>query len=80
MSLCFIIFFTVYHHSIQPLAVRKLVPLVTVRFDCNTGPISQEEESSNSEAEENIITDIGYNVVENDEKLGENSFGYVYDD
>jgi len=53
---------------------------VTVRFDCNTGPTSQEEESSNSEAEENIITDIGYNVVEDHEKLGENSFDYVYDD
>ena len=53
---------------------------VTVRFDCNTSPTLQEEESSNSEAEENIITDIGYNVVEDNEKLGENSFDYVYDD
>jgi len=53
---------------------------VTVRFDCNTSPTSQEEESSNSEAEENIITDIGYHVVEDNEKLGENSFDYVYDD
>jgi len=51
-----------------------------IRFDCNTGLTSQEEESSNSEAEENIITDIGYNVVEDKEKLGENSFDYVYDD
>jgi len=28
-----------------------------IRVDCNTDPTSQEEESSNSEAEENIITD-----------------------
>ena len=52
---------------------------VTVRFDCNTGPTSQEEESSSSETEENIITDIGYHVVEDNEKLGENSFDYVYE-
>jgi len=53
---------------------------VTVRFDCNTDPNPQEEESGNSEAEENIITDLGYNVVEDNEKMGENSFDYVYDD
>ena len=41
------------------------------RVECNTSPTSQEEESSNSEAKENIITDIGYNVVENNEKLGQ---------
>jgi len=59
---------------------KKSITTVTVRFDCNTGPTSQEEESSTSEAEENIITDIGYNVVEDNEKLGENAFNYVYDD
>ena len=53
---------------------------VTVRFDCNTSPTLHEEESSDSDAEENTITDIGYHVVEDNEKLGENSFSYVYDD
>ena len=48
-----------------------------IRVDCNTDPISQEEESSNSEAEENIITNIGYHVGEDNEKLGENSFDYA---
>ena len=53
---------------------------VTVRFDCNTSSTLQEDESSNSDAEENTITDIGYHVVEDNEKLGESSFDYVYDD
>ena len=53
---------------------------VTVRFDCNTSQTLPKEESSDSDAEENIITDIGYHVVEDNEKLGENSFSYVYDD
>jgi len=35
-------------------------------------------EAMASEAEENIITDIGYNVVEDNEKMGENSFDYVF--
>ena len=60
--------------------VSKVQSGVTVRFDCNTSPTLQEDESSNTDAEENIITDIGYHVVEDNEKLGENSFDYVYDD
>jgi len=45
-----------------------------IRVECNTSPTLQEDESSNTDAEENIITDIGYHVVEDNEKLGENSF------
>jgi len=39
-----------------------------IRLDCNTSPTSQEDESSNTDVEENIITDIGYHVVEDIEK------------
>jgi len=53
---------------------------VTVRFDCNTGLAAQEEEQSDCDSDEHSITDLGYNVIETDEKMGENSFNYVYDD
>ena len=62
------------------VAEAQIFAYVTVRFDCNTSPTLHEEESSDSDAEENTITDIGYHVVEDNEKLGENSFSYVYDD
>ena len=53
---------------------------VTVRVDCNTSLAAQEEEPSDCDSDEHSITDLGYNVIETDEKMGENSFSYVYDD
>jgi len=33
---------------------------------------AQEEESSDCDSDEHSITDLGYNIVETDEKMGEN--------
>jgi len=61
------------------MAERPLI-FVTVRVDCNTSLAAQEEEPSDCDSDEHSITDLGYNVIETDEKMGENSFSYVYDD
>jgi len=51
-----------------------------IRVDCNTSLAAQEEEPSDCDSDEHSITDLGYNVIDTDEKTGENSFSYVYDD
>ena len=53
---------------------------VTVRVDCNTSSAAQEEEPSDCDSDEHSITELGYNVVEDDERFGEGPLDYVYHD
>jgi len=53
---------------------------VTVRFDCNTSSAAQEEEPSDCDSDEHSITELGYNVMDDDERFGEGPLDYVYHD
>jgi len=39
-----------------------------IRVDCNTSLAAQEEEPSDCDSDEHSITDLGYNVIDTDEK------------
>ena len=64
-------------HQIAPM---QPIMTVTVRVDCNTSSAPQEEELSDCDSDEHSITDLGYNVVEDDERFGEGPLDYVYHD